>query len=89
MPCYIVHIYREMLLTYGTIEAETPHEAAMNARDLPTRDADDITDCDGATLAALVDVRGDEGFDQSRLIEFAIVKPCSIEVPSDCEAHRG
>ena len=70
MTIYNVHIYREMRLVFGGIEADTPEAAASIARDKPTEEADSIDDCDGETLAALVDVAGDEEYKQSRFIDF-------------------
>ena len=70
MTLYNVHIYREMKLKFDGIEAESPEAAAEIARDRLTEDADDIDDCDGETIAALVDVAGDEDFTRSRLIDF-------------------
>ena len=66
MTKYNVHIYREMRLTFDGIEADTPEAAAAIARDKPTGDADDIDDCDGENLAALVDVAGDEDYEPIR-----------------------
>ena len=63
MTKYIVHLYREMRLSYADIEADTPEAAAAIARDRPTGDADDIEDCEGENLAALVDVAGDEDYE--------------------------
>jgi hypothetical protein len=70
MKIYNVHIYREMGLAYGGIEAGTHEEAAATARDKPTDQADSIDDCDGETIAALVDVVGDEQYAQSRVVDF-------------------
>jgi hypothetical protein len=70
MTKYNVHVYREMRLFFPGIEANTPEEAATKARDLATADADDITSCDGETLAALVDVVGDDQFEHSITIDF-------------------
>jgi hypothetical protein len=70
MTLYNVHLYREMRLTYGGIEATSHEEAAQIARDRATDDADALEDCDGETFAARVDVAGDEDFRQSRTIEF-------------------
>ena len=67
---YHVHLYRVMCLSFGGIAAETPERAAAIARDRPTEDADSIDDCDGETLAALVDLDGDVGFERSRMIDF-------------------
>ncbi len=67
---YHVHLYRVMRLCFGGIAAETPEHAAAIARDRPSEDADSIDDCDGETLAALVDLDGDVGFEQTRLIDF-------------------
>jgi hypothetical protein len=67
---YNVHIYREMRLVYGGIEADSHEAAASIARDKPTDQADSIDDCDGETLAALVDVQGDEDYAQSRIVDF-------------------
>jgi hypothetical protein len=70
MTTYNVHIYREMKLLYGGIEADTHEAAASIARDKPTDQADAIDDCDGETIAALVDVQGDEQYEHTRLIDF-------------------
>ena len=67
---YNVHIYREMRLVYEGIKAATPEAAAKIARDKPTSDAVEIDDCEGETLSALVDVQGDEEYEQSRIINF-------------------
>ena len=70
MTLYNVHIYREMRLFFPTVQARTPEEAAVKARDFGTADADEITSCDGETLAALVDVVGDDQYEQSVMIDF-------------------
>src|SRR5207244_6904068 len=70
MTLYNVHIYREMRLYFPGIEAQSPHEAARIAADKPTDEAALIEDCEGQTLAALVDVAGDECFEQSQIIDF-------------------
>jgi hypothetical protein len=70
MTKFIVHIYREMKLSYADIEADTPQDAAAIARDKPTADADNVEDCEGQNLAALVDVAGDEDFSQSVTVDF-------------------
>jgi hypothetical protein len=67
---YNVHIYREMRLVFGGIQAESLEAAASIARDKPTSDADEIDDCEGETLSAVVDVVGDEEYEQSRFIDF-------------------
>jgi len=72
MTTYNVHIYREMKLKFDGIEADAPEAAAVIARDKPTDDADSIDDCDGETLAALVDVVGDEEYEQSQFIDFEV-----------------
>lgn len=70
MTTYNIHIYREMRLVFGGIEAGTHEAAASIARDKPTAEADSIDDCEGENLAALVDVAGDEEYAQSRMIDF-------------------
>jgi hypothetical protein len=70
MTTHNVHIYREMRLTFDGIEADTPEAAAAIARDKPTGDADEIDDCEGITLSALVDVVGDKEYEQSQFIDF-------------------
>jgi len=70
MTKYNVHIYREMRLRFDGIEAESPDEAAEKARILHFDEADDWSDCEGESLAALVDVAGDEEYGQSCLIDF-------------------
>jgi len=70
MTSYNVHLTREMRVTFGGIEAESPESAASIAALMPTGDADDIADCDGEDFSALVDVAGDEDFSGSVTIEF-------------------
>lgn len=70
MTKYIVHLYREMRLTYADIEADTPQAAAAITRDKPTGDADDVNECDGETSAAHVDMAGDEDYSQSVTVDF-------------------
>ncbi len=70
MMTYNVHIYREMKLKFDGIEADAPEAAAAIARDRPTDEANSIDDCDGETLAALVDLVGDEEYEQSCFIDF-------------------
>jgi hypothetical protein len=70
MTQYIVHLYREMKLSYTDIEADTPQAAATIAGGKTTADADNIEDCEGQNLAALVDTAGDEDYSQSVTIEF-------------------
>jgi len=67
---YHVHIYREMRLKFDGIEARTPEAAAEIARDMPTDQADEIDDCDGVTLTALVDEAGDDEYERSVTVEF-------------------
>lgn len=70
MVKFNVHLYREMKLLFPGIEAETPEAAGAIAREKPTDDAEDIEDCNGEDLAALIDVAGDEDYSQSVTIEF-------------------
>jgi hypothetical protein len=70
MTRYIVHLYREMRLTYTAIEAETPEAAAAIAGGKATDDADNIEDCEGENLSVLVDVAGDDEYEHSRSIDF-------------------
>ena len=67
---YNVHIYREMRLRFDGIEASTPEAAAEIARDRSTDHADEIDDCNGVTLAALVDEAGDDEYERSVAIDF-------------------
>jgi hypothetical protein len=70
MNTYNVHIYREMRLFFPGIEAPSAEIAAAWAAQKPTDDAALVDDCDGETLAALVDVVGDEEFEHSQMISF-------------------
>jgi hypothetical protein len=70
MKRYNVHIYREMKLLYGGIEADSHEEAARIASDRLTEEADSMDDCDGETFGALVDVAGDENFQHSQTVNF-------------------
>jgi hypothetical protein len=67
---YNVHIYREMRLFFPGIKAESPQQAADIAAAKLTGDAECTEDCDGANLAALIDVVGDDDFTQSVTIDF-------------------
>jgi hypothetical protein len=70
MTLYNVHIYREMRLYFPYIEADTPEAAAMIARDGRTEDAEDIEDCNGENLGALIEIVGDDDKEQSLFIDF-------------------
>jgi hypothetical protein len=70
MTSYNVHIYREMRLRFDDIEADSPGEAAEKARDMHFDDAADWSDCEGESLAALIDVQGDEEHSQSEVVDF-------------------
>ena len=67
---YNVHLYREMRLYFPGIEAASHQEAARIAAQKLTDDAETIEDCEGANVAALVDVQGDDEYIQSRVIDF-------------------
>jgi hypothetical protein len=89
MSLYNVHIYREMRLYFPGIEADTPEAAAATAADKLTEDAEYTEDCDGENLAALVDVAGDEEFEQSVAIDFETERlrkaaPVLLEALQDC-----
>ena len=70
MTLYNVHINREMRLFFEGIEADTPQAAATIARDGLTSDADEIDDCEGTTLSALVDEVGGSECERSVMIDF-------------------
>jgi hypothetical protein len=70
MTMYNVHIYREMRVYFPSIEAATAEEAAKIAGDKPTDAAEYTEDCDGETLAAMIDVVGDDDFSQTVTIDF-------------------
>ena len=100
MTSYNVHIYREMRLMFEGIEADTPEAAAYIARDRLTSDADDIKDCNGEDLSALVDVAGDEDYRQSLTVDFeterhrkaapkllATLELLANQADEDCPSH--
>lgn len=70
MTLYNVHIYREMRLRFDGIEADSPEAAAAIARERTAEDASVVDECDGITLAALVDELGDEEYERSVTIDF-------------------
>src|SRR5262245_4038581 len=70
MPLYNVHLYRAMRLYYPGIEAATHEVAARLAAEQPTKAAAKSEDCEGISTAALVDVMGDEEYEQSKVVEF-------------------
>lgn len=76
MTIFNIHIYREMRLRFDGIEADTPEAAAAIARDKPTDAANVIDDCEGRSFSALVDVQGDEDYEQSQVIDFEEERQC-------------
>jgi hypothetical protein len=70
MTLYNVHLYREVHLTYESIEADTAEAAAAIALDRSVGAADDIDDCHGRTFAVVIDVAGDAGWSPSQTIDF-------------------
>jgi len=70
MNIYNVHIYREMRLYFPRIHAESHEAAARIAAEKCTDEADDVEDCQGETLTALVDVQGDVEYRYTRIIDF-------------------
>jgi hypothetical protein len=77
MPIYNVHIYREMRLLYPRIEAASAEQAAQIAAENRTSYAESIEDCEGQTLAALVDLEGDDEHIHSKIIDFEAPTPRS------------
>ena len=89
MPCYDVHLYREMRLLFEGIEADCHEEAAAIADRRSREDADFIDDCHSDDFAALVDFAGDESYEQSRFIAFEAERlrraaPKLLEAVQDC-----
>jgi hypothetical protein len=89
MTLYNVRVYREMRLYFPGIEASSHEEAAAKARDRLTEDADEIEDCNGEDLGALVDVVGDDQYEQSQMIAFEAERlrqaaPRLLEAVQDC-----
>jgi hypothetical protein len=70
MTKFNVHLYREMRLAFVGIEADTPEAAAAIVRGKPTEDADNIEDCEGENLAALVDFVDDQDYLRSVMVDF-------------------
>jgi hypothetical protein len=70
LTTFNVHLYREMRLRFDGIKAVSPEQAAEKAREMHFDDAADWSDCEGESLSALVDVPGDDEFEQSRIIDF-------------------
>lgn len=67
---YHVHIYREMRLYFPAIEANSAEEAARIAAGKSSDEADCAEDCNGDTIAALIDVEGDSEYEKSTVIDF-------------------
>jgi hypothetical protein len=70
MTLYNVHIYREMRLFFPGIEAASPEDAARIAAGKPAFETEYTEECDGENLAALIDIVGDDEFEQSVTIDF-------------------
>lgn len=84
MPLYNVHIYREMKLRFDNIEADTPEDATRQVLESNSSFADSVDDCDGDTLAALVDLVGDDEFEHTKLIDQSVIhKLQEEEIPAD------
>ena len=69
MTTYNVHLYREMRLVFLGVEAASQEEAAHRVFQLPSDAAESFEDCEGRTLGALVDVRGDREHNQSKMFD--------------------
>jgi hypothetical protein len=80
MPTYNVHLYREMRLFFLGIEADTPEQAAKMVAEYPSEKAKSYEDCEGVTLAALVDLVGDEDFSESVTIDLDPMKAAAQEL---------
>jgi hypothetical protein len=70
MPTYTVHVYREMRVKFTGIEADSMEEAARAGADLRTDQADDVEDCVGANLSAVVDLDCDDDFGRTEGVAF-------------------
>jgi hypothetical protein len=70
MTLHNVHLYREVHLTYESIDAYTAQAAAAIAIDRSVGAADDIDDCAGETFVAIIDVAGDDRHERTLNIEF-------------------
>ena len=70
MTLYNVHIYREVHLTYESVEADKAHAAVAIALDKSVGAADDIDDCAGETFSAYAEVAGDDTYEHSVTIDF-------------------
>jgi hypothetical protein len=55
MTTYNVHIHREVLLTYGDVDADSPEDAASTARGFATGGADRIDDCEDLSARVELD----------------------------------
>ena len=55
MTTYNVHIHREVLLTYGDVEADSLEDAASTARGFATGGADRIDDCEDLSARVELD----------------------------------
>jgi hypothetical protein len=64
------HIYREMRLYFPGIHVESHEAAARIAADTCTDEVDDVADCQGENLTAMVDVQGDADYRQTQIIDF-------------------
>jgi hypothetical protein len=80
MNTYNVHLYRAMRLFFPGIEAPSAEIAALWVSEKPTEEAALIDDCDGETLAALVDVAGDETFEHSQMIHLDLVREAMLDL---------
>lgn len=76
MPKFNVHLYREVRFLIRDVEAATMEEAIAKSQDRavmeqsPQGQADLVDDCEGIFHAALVDVEGDEEFENSICFDF-------------------
>ena len=73
MTIHNIHIYREMRLVFAGIEADTPQQAAKIAYERTTSEADRVEDCEGDSLAAVVDTLNAAGEIESETpVDFTI-----------------
>jgi len=59
-----------MRLVFNEIEADTPDAAAHIAAGKPFDECDECCDCEGTTLAALVDEAGEDGQEGVAIVDF-------------------
>lgn len=88
MPQYDVHLYKLYRVKHAGVDASSMEEAITKAIKLPDKEAECIEDCEEPAYEALVDVVGDEEYEQTLRFEMIDEKPVRIDASAHLAARE-